>query len=123
MNFRLALLLGLSLAGCAAGDKPNVIDTSGKPRVLRFIAFGDAGSGSAQQIAIGKAMADVCQSRGCDLAVELGDNFYDKGVESAHDPQFDTAFEVPYAPLDHQRIPIYVVLGNHDNTSLPLVEG
>ena len=124
MNFRLPLLLAIALAGCAAGDRPTVIDSKpGKPRVLRFVAFGDAGAGSPQQVAIGQAMADVCQARGCDLAVELGDNFYDKGVESAHDPQFDSAFEIPYAPLDHQRIPIYVVLGNHDNTSLQLVEG
>jgi hypothetical protein len=121
MNFRLPLLLALALTACAAGsDKPSIIDSTGKPRVLRFVVFGDAGSGSAQQIAIGQAMADVCQMRGCDLALEVGDNFYDHGVDSARDPQFDTAFEIPYAPLDHQRIPIYLVLGNHDNTSLPI---
>jgi tartrate-resistant acid phosphatase type 5 len=115
-RFRWLLLICGTLAACGA-DGPQVIDVKEKPRAVRFLAFGDAGSGSVEQIAIGQAMADVCQFRKCDFALALGDNIYDKGVESPSDPLFDTAFEIPYAPLTRQRVPIYLVLGNHDNSS------
>ncbi|MGH8455810.1 MAG: metallophosphoesterase [Stenotrophobium sp.] len=82
------------------------------PQVVRFLAFGDAGSGSVRQAAVGHAMAQVCAARGCDFALELGDNFYPAGVTSTSDPQFQSAFERPYAELN---FPIYAVLGNHDN--------
>jgi tartrate-resistant acid phosphatase type 5 len=113
------LLVAFLLAGCASSGEPTTVigNEPAKPRVVRFLAFGDAGSGSVEQVAIGQAMADVCQLRHCDFALELGDNIYDKGVDGAADPQFDTAFEIPYAPLTRQRVPIYVVLGNHDNSS------
>ena len=48
------------------------------------------------------------------MALELGDNFYPRGVLSADDPQFQTAFEKPYELFN---VPVYVVLGNHDNGS------
>ena len=41
----------------------------------------------------------------------LGDNFYQKGVRSVTDSQFQSKFEKPYAPLG---IPLYPALGNHD---------
>lgn len=83
------------------------------PSSVQFVAFGDAGTGGERQAAVGRAMARVCADRGCDLALELGDNFYPHGVSSATDPQFDSAFEQPYALLN---VPVYVVLGNHDNS-------
>src|ERR1041385_3672266 len=126
MNFRLLLLLCIGLAGCGPRSdevKPNIIGNEpAKPQVLKFLAIGDAGSGSAQQIAVGQAMADVCSARGCDLAVELGDNIYDHGPDSASDPQFETAFEIPYAPLTKLRVPIWVALGNHDNSSVNVAD-
>lgn len=82
------------------------------PAAVQFVAFGDAGSGSEGQAAVGRAMARVCADRGCDFALELGDNFYPRGVGSVDDPQFDTAFEKPYELLN---VPVYAVLGNHDN--------
>jgi hypothetical protein len=48
----------------------------------------------------------------------LGDNFYDDGVSSAMDEQFQTKFELPYADLD---MPFHIVLGNHDYGQLSFV--
>lgn len=89
----------------ADGDEP------GKESVTRFVSFGDQGEGNDAQYAVGAAAATVCEERGCDFALLLGDNFYDVGVSSVDDPQFETKFELPYADLD---MPFYVVLGNHD---------
>ena len=79
--------------------------------VTRFVSFGDQGEGNEAQYAVGASAATVCQQRGCDFALLLGDNFYDGGVTSVDDPQFESKFELPYADLD---MPFYVVLGNHD---------
>lgn len=78
---------------------------------VRFIVFGDGGTGEAGQKKVAAVVADVCAQRGCQFALYLGDNIYDDGVTSATDMQFVTKFEEPYAALD---FPFYVALGNHD---------
>ena len=87
---------------------------------VRFVAFGDAGQatqgGPAAQTAVGEAMAAVCAARGCDFALEFGDNFYLSGVTSLTDAQWQTKFEQPYAKLD---LPVFATLGNHDNSQGP----
>lgn len=87
---------------------------------VRFVAFGDAGQatqgGPAAQTAVGDAMAAVCAARGCDFALEFGDNFYLSGVTSLTDAQWQTKFEQPYASL---KIPVFATLGNHDNSQGP----
>ncbi|HEX4896687.1 MAG TPA: metallophosphoesterase [Solimonas sp.] len=107
----IAALLG-ACSGSGGGNSP--APSAGK--TVRFVAFGDAGTGSERQIAVGEAMAEVCRVRGCDFALELGDNFYLSGVESVDDAQFQAKFEIPYAAL---QLPIYVTLGNHDNSAGP----
>jgi tartrate-resistant acid phosphatase type 5 len=105
----LFLALFLSFVGRPAdAATPPVIPQ----QAVRFVAFGDAGSGSGGQAAVAQAMSEVCVVRGCDFAVMLGDNFYPDGVRSARDPQFETKFEEPYEALD---LPFFAVLGNHDN--------
>ena len=44
-------------------------------------------------------MAAVCAARGCDFALEFGDNFYLSGVQSVTDAQWQSKFELPYANL------------------------
>ncbi|MDP2305083.1 MAG: metallophosphoesterase [Pseudomonadota bacterium] len=82
---------------------------SGAP--IRFIAIGDAGTGSGDQYAVADAVAMVCAAHGCDFALYLGDNFYNDGVSSVDDAQWQESFELPYAALE---FPFYAVLGNHD---------
>ena len=89
------------------------------PVHARFVAFGDGGTGEADQYAVARGMGTLCRSRGCDFGLGLGDNFYPVGVRGVNDPQFRTAFELPYAPLG---IPIYMILGNHDYFGTPEAE-
>lgn len=114
----LASLL-LALAACSGGNNNAPQGGTGQSQSgesVRFVAFGDAGTGSERQIAVGNAMAEVCAARGCDFALELGDNFYLSGVQSVDDAQFQSKFEIPYEKLN---VPIYVTLGNHDNSQGP----
>jgi len=78
---------------------------------VRFAVLGDGGEGNDTQYLVGDAMHQVCETRGCDFVLYLGDNFYESGVASVDDEQFQTKFEMPYADFD---VPFYVVLGNHD---------
>jgi len=106
--------LGNAALPTAPGGNP------GSTPKVRFVAFGDAGqaaqAGPAAQTAVGDAMAAVCAARGCDFALEFGDNFYLSGVTSTSDAQWQTKFEGPYANL---KLPIFATLGNHDNSQGP----
>lgn len=79
--------------------------------VVRFVAMGDTGTGSNDQLKIGNAIAAKCAKDGCDFVQLLGDNIYDSGVSSTTDPLWQTHFEIPYAAVN---LPFYAVLGNHD---------
>jgi tartrate-resistant acid phosphatase type 5 len=88
------------------------VDAPPGPTPVRFLVLGDTGEGNAAQFAVGVAMKQVCDAHGgCDFALMLGDNIYSDGVSGTDDPQWQTKFEQPYAPLS---IPFYAVLGNHD---------
>lgn len=99
---------GADVTGVAEAGGPPMDVGQGE---VRFVALGDAGEGNEGQYAVAAAIATVCEERGCDFALYLGDNFYDYGVDSPMDVQFDEKFEAPYAVLD---FPFYVTLGNHD---------
>ncbi|MBL4683720.1 MAG: metallophosphoesterase, partial [Nannocystaceae bacterium] len=97
----------------AASTGSESSDGGGKPQtgVVRFIAMGDGGEGNDHQYAVAAVAEQVCEERGCEFALYLGDNFYDSGVTSVLDTQFTDKFEMPYADLD---FPFYIALGNHD---------
>ena len=125
-----AILGPLLVAGCLGGGNDATLSTAGRitssenagatPVAVRFVGFGDAGqatgAGSAAQTAVGNAMARVCKERGCDFALEFGDNFYLSGVTSTTDTQWGSKFENPYANLN---LPVFATLGNHDNSRGP----
>jgi hypothetical protein len=77
---------------------------------MRFVAFGDSGTGSSTQIDVAKRMEEVVP--GADFALGLGDLVYDSGAASEFDPKF---FE-PYAPI-LRRMTFWATLGNHDADS------
>ena len=86
------------------------------PFTVRFVALGDAGEGNEAQFAVADAIKSICEEKtddleGCSFALYLGDNFYEAGVDSINDEQFQTKFEDPYAELD---FPFYISMGNHD---------
>ena len=81
------------------------------PSAVEFVAFGDAGKGNRGQRQVAEAMHKVCRERGCDFALMLGDNLYNRGFEQPRDPRMKARFDDLYLSLD---IPVYGVLGNHD---------
>ena len=93
---------------------------------LAILVFGDGGTGEAGQYRVGQAMAEVCLDRHCDLALMVGDNIYENGIEVEHRDdaeaslreimqQFATKFEEPYAAFDRAPgVHFWVALGNHD---------
>lgn len=80
------------------------------------LVFGDAGSGSDDQREVGRRMSETCDVADCDLALMLGDNFYNRGVSPPKNGQWDSAFdrkfEQPYEDLG--RLDMWAVAGNHD---------
>ncbi len=82
-----------------------------KPPPVRLVLLGDTGTGDAAQASVATLMETTCATLGCDAVVLLGDNFYPTGVADENDPQWQTAFETPYANLS---APFLAVLGNHD---------
>ena len=106
--------------GDADADADSDADTDVEPEnVVRFVALGDGGEGNPTQFAVGAAMKTVCDVRGCDFAIYLGDNFYDSGVDAVDSELFQTHFEQPYADLE---FPFWVALGNHDLSLLSIAE-
>lgn len=76
-----------------------------------FIFIGDQGSGNSNQQNVANAIESFCTSNGCDAVFLLGDNFYDAGVNSLNDSNWNTKFFNIYQNIN---LPFYAVLGNHD---------
>lgn len=81
---------------------------------VRFVALGDAGDPVAGQRDVARTIKNVCDARGCDFAIYLGDNFYPAGVTSSHDNELEDKFENSFRDV---KLPFYVSLGNHDNSA------
>jgi acid phosphatase len=81
---------------------------------LPFLAFGDWGrNGQKDQLDVSRQMALASSAIGAKFLISVGDNFYDYGVTSTEDPQWQTSFEKVYAD-PALRIPWHVIQGNHD---------
>ena len=115
----LALLIG---GGCTGPPTPewterqppirplSEITDQREKEQLRFLVFGDSGSGTKVQRRIGRAMAEICRERGgCDFALVAGDLIYDASKGEA---AFHERFEAAYEPLG--RLDFWMVAGNHD---------
>jgi len=117
-----ALLGLLAVAGCGNSDPESLPSLSPTPSAVplptetpaadavRFFTFGDWGTGTQSQQDVATALEKFCPEWGCDFGLLLGDNFYDAGVASVSDPQWQAKFETIY-DLD---VPFYALLGNHD---------
>jgi len=100
-------------AGCIQLPE-NIVPINIKPKNserISFIALGDTGTGDDEQHKVAKAVAKVCKKYGCDMVLMLGDNFYEDGLKSFMDFQFETKFERVYHQI---KKPFFAVLGNHD---------
>jgi len=81
---------------------------------LNFIVFGDWGrNGETDQVEVATQMAKAAQGIGAKFIISVGDNFYENGVSSDKDPQWQSSFENVYGDAALQ-VPWYSILGNHD---------
>lgn len=81
---------------------------------LNFVIFGDWGrNGEQDQTEVAAQMALIAKATKARFIISVGDNFYEDGVASASDPQWQTSFEKVYHDPALQ-IPWQVILGNHD---------
>lgn len=81
---------------------------------VSFSLVGDWGRhGYHHQRAVAQQMGLTAQQIGSIHTVSVGDNFYENGVDSVSDPQWQTSFENVYAPPSLQT-PWKIILGNHD---------
>jgi len=87
-------------------------------RYLQFEAVGDFGTGAAGQRDVAGSMAKKADNDSISFVLVLGDNFYESGVMSIHDKQWEYAFENMYGQRS-LNVPFYAVLGNHDYRTNP----
>lgn len=90
---------------------PELFAIKASDRPVRFLAFGDYGTGSDHQKRTAAAMLTHHRRTPFDFGVTLGDNFYSVGMDSPEDPRWKTQWEDLYTPLG---IHFYATLGNHD---------
>ncbi len=81
---------------------------------LRVFVIGDSGHGNESQRQVADAMEKRCREAEPDALLFLGDNFYQKGVDSLDDPQWEKKMFGMYGGACLSQIPIFPVLGNHD---------
>ncbi len=102
---------GAAAGGVSGAGGPATGGSGGATESVRFVAIGDCGKGNEGQIQVAEAIRQKCAQSGCDFVQMLGDNFYESGVTSVDDPQWQLKFEQPYANVT---VPFWAVLGNHD---------
>ncbi|EME27847.1 acid phosphatase [Galdieria sulphuraria] len=81
-----------------------------------FMVVGDWGrEGHHHQKRVASAMAVLARYVKPRFIISTGDNFYEDGVASARDKQWNISFENVYSYRMLENIPWYAVLGNHDH--------
>jgi predicted phosphohydrolase len=84
---------------------------------LEFFSIGDWGARNSDQKSVAKQMAAKASSNNpsVDFIVSTGDNFYQVGVNSVQDPQWNSTFSDVYLSSESLKdINWFPVLGNHD---------
>jgi tartrate-resistant acid phosphatase type 5 len=81
---------------------------------LNFLVFGDWGrNGEKDQTDVATQMGIAAKEIDAKFIISVGDNFYEDGVMSVSDPQWQWSFENVYSAPSLQ-VPWWVALGNHD---------
>lgn len=81
---------------------------------LNFVVLGDWGrNGEKDQRDVARQMAAAASDTGARFVLAVGDNFYEHGVASVDDPQWQSSFERVYTAPSLQ-VPWHAILGNHD---------
>ncbi|KAK9862760.1 hypothetical protein WJX84_003264 [Apatococcus fuscideae] len=81
---------------------------------IKFLVVGDWGRlGNSNQTAVADVMAQVARKMEPDFIISTGDNFYESGLTSVQDVQFDQSFSRVYSDRSLQ-VQWHAILGNHD---------
>lgn len=113
------MLLMLLLAGCSQRQKQAKEPAVSEDFVeiddaYHFYTIGDWGrNGHYRQKDLADMMNLAAMKVEPEFVISTGDNFYDNGIASVHDPYWKTSFEDVYDGA-HMFCDWYVVLGNHD---------
>jgi len=99
---------GVSVVDGAPKEKPTELPNH--EGSLKFLAFGDFGTGEPVQYDLAAQMAKLHERFKFELVILLGDNLY--GSERPQD--FAMKFEKPYKPLLDADVKFKAALGNHD---------
>uniref|UniRef100_A0A1J3FSQ8 Purple acid phosphatase n=1 Tax=Noccaea caerulescens TaxID=107243 RepID=A0A1J3FSQ8_NOCCA len=96
------------------GELQRFVEPAKGDGTVSFITIGDWGRrGSFNQSAVAYQMGKIGEKINLDFVVSTGDNFYDNGLFSEHDPNFEQSFSNIYTAPSLQK-KWYSVLGNHD---------
>jgi 3',5'-cyclic AMP phosphodiesterase CpdA len=107
----LALVLGM-VAALSAGAAPQERRPATAPGAgaVRFVAFGDMGTGNEDQLAVARRMVAYHGEHPYDTVLTVGDNIYPDGNPT----DLAAKFERPYAELLRRGVSFYASLGNND---------
>jgi acid phosphatase len=107
------------MAGMAATPALPALGLAKTEKAASFLVVGDWGRDGAQhQRDVAVQMGKTAKALGSRFVVSVGDNFYDNGVQSVSDPQWQSSYEQVYTDPALQ-VPWYVALGNHDYRGNP----
>eukprot|EP00475_Leptophrys_vorax_P035530 TRINITY_DN585_c0_g2_i1.p1 TRINITY_DN585_c0_g2~~TRINITY_DN585_c0_g2_i1.p1 ORF type:complete len:326 (-),score=92.32 TRINITY_DN585_c0_g2_i1:201-1148(-) len=91
---------------------------SGVRASFNFLTVGDWGLVNSDQANVASAMASWAgdsANQPINFIISVGDNFYQDGVSSVDDSQWQTTFSDVYNQYDSLKpLPWYAILGNHD---------
>ena len=87
-----------------------------------ILIVGDTGTGNENQNSVAKAMDWYCQNNKLDFVIMLGDNFYQSGVKSITDRQWETKWQDVYLTDCLKSKKFYPIFGNHDYKINPAVQ-
>jgi hypothetical protein len=121
MTFRylLVVLLTCCLQLHAQTDNKKASKVEVDDEALNFIVMGDWGRrGEGHQKEVALQMGKTASEASVDFIIATGDNFYNSGVQSEHDPLWRYSFEDIYSAYSLQ-CDWYPVLGNHDYGTNP----
>ena len=92
---------------------PKPLQVTSSQNSYGFFAVGDTALASKNRQQVIQQMRRQSKNDAPDSVFLVGDNFYDKGVNSTTDPLWNLHFEKPFS---EQRFPMpfYTCLGNHD---------
>jgi 3',5'-cyclic AMP phosphodiesterase CpdA len=114
-RFRKILCILVVLSACQPETEETIseepIPEEPEAAPVSFVTFGDWGVADDNQRGVAAAIGNYCNQFPCDFVLTLGDNFYNDGIDSTTDLQWQTKYKDIYGSLN---LPFYPSLGNHD---------